>query len=70
MAAAAGDTPYTDAWAKYANMGKGLGAGLTRTRTAAVAGGLALLRERASDATMRRESEAEARLRRAGNLYD
>jgi WD repeat-containing protein 59 len=57
----AGDPSYTDAWAKYANMGKGLGAGLARTAT---------LRERGSDATIRRESEAEARLRRAGILYD
>jgi WD repeat-containing protein 59 len=52
---------YTDAWAKHANMGKGLGAGLTRTST---------LRERGSDMTIKRESEAEARLRKAGCMYE
>jgi WD repeat-containing protein 59 len=55
------ETSYTDAWAKYANMGKGLGAGLTRAKTT--------LRERGSDATIR-GSEAEARLRRAGTMYE
>ncbi len=50
---------YSDTRAKYANVGKGLGAELNRTAT---------LRERGSDATIRRESEAEARLRRAGSF--
>ncbi|KAF7507226.1 hypothetical protein GJ744_010784 [Endocarpon pusillum] len=50
---------YSDAWAKYENMGNGLGAGLNGTAT---------LRERGSDATIRKASEAEARLRRAGSF--
>ncbi len=50
---------YSDSWARYANIGKGLGAGLSRTAT---------LRERGSDATLGRGSEAEARLRRAGSF--
>jgi WD repeat-containing protein 59 len=57
---------YTDAWAKYANMGKGLGAGLTRSTVPTTK----TLKERGSDATIRRDSEAEARLRRAGSMYE
>lgn len=56
-----GEAPQTDAQAKHANMGKGHGAGLTRT---------AMLRERGSSATIRKDSQAEARLRRVGNMYD
>ena len=68
---------YSDAWAKYANMGKSLGAGLTRATSGlrergggvgggGGGGGGARVGDDDAAPSVRRESEAEARLRRAG----